>query len=281
MARKGAEIFKHVSNQMLLEAVKKRDWSAARTIVYEDAAYAHIKDHQGFLPLHLTVKFGGPPELTIKLLTANPDAVRLRDPDGNYPLHLSAYHHKGRLWINISEVATTLYAAFPDAIKELDAAGNLPLHIAIRYRAPDELIRFLVQNYPKSSEIEDGFGNLPLHLSIQFESNPEVVRFLMNNYPNALKIGNRRGSLPLHKAAQFEASMDVLRMILDADGSAASVKDNRGNVPLHLLFLFCAGPPAEERLSLLLRSYPGAVGMGNNAGCIPFGMMNRPQDDYR
>jgi ankyrin repeat protein len=136
MARQ--ETFKHVSNQMLLEAVKDRNWELASQIVYEDASYAEVYDSAGYLPLHLSVRAGCPPELTIKLLIAHPPGVRLKDPDGNLPLHLSAYHHKGRLWMKISENTTLIYAAYPDAVRQLDRTGNLPIHIAFRYRAPGE-----------------------------------------------------------------------------------------------------------------------------------------------
>mmetsp|Transcript_3995 Transcript_3995/g.8997 ORF Transcript_3995/g.8997 Transcript_3995/m.8997 type:complete len:284 (+) Transcript_3995:125-976(+) len=274
------ETFKHVSNQMLLEAVKDQNWDLARTIVYEDASYAEVYDSAGNLPLHLSVTSGCPPDLLAKLLIANPGSIRLRDPAGNLPLHLSAYHNKGRLWINISENTTLLYAAYPDAVRELDKGGNLAIHIAFRYRAPDELIRFLLSSYPGSAKLKDGFGNLPLHLAVQFQASTSLVELVMTTYPEALGLRNATGNLPLHKAAQFNSPMEVLRLIVDADGSAAAARDDRGNLPLHLLFLFCAGPPSEERLSLMIRSNPGALGVPNNEGAVPFMMMNRPKSHY-
>ena len=42
--------------------------------------------------------------LLVLLLTTFPDCIREKDPDGNLPIHLLAYHHKGRMWINISEI---------------------------------------------------------------------------------------------------------------------------------------------------------------------------------
>jgi hypothetical protein len=112
----------------------------------------------------------------------------------------------------------------------------------------DELIRFLLQSYPGSAKLKDGFGNLPLHLAVQFQASPSVVSLVLGAFPEALGMFNAGGGLPLHKAAQFNSPMEVLRLIIDSDGSAASKRDDRGNLPLHLLFLFCAGPPSEERL---------------------------------
>ena len=274
------ETAKHVSNQLLMRTIKDRSWGEARNIVYNDAAYARIYDPEGYLPLHLVVQLGGPPELVVLLLTAYPECIQIRDPDGSLALHLSAYHHKGRLWVHISELSTILFAAYPEAIRMADANGDLTLHIALRHRAPDELIKFLLLEYPESARLKDQFGNLPLHLAVQFQASYSVVAYILSLHPEALKIGNARSSLPLHKAAQFNIPMDILLLILDADPTAACAKDDRGNLPLHLCFLFCAGPPSEERLQHLLQRNPLALGAVNVDGCAPFAMMNRPQDHY-
>lgn len=271
---------KHVSNQLLVQTIKERKWSEAQGVVYNDASYASIKDPEGFLPLHLAVKYGGTPELVVLIIKAYPKCVQERDPDGNLPLHLAAYHHKGRLWINISEMTTIVFSSYPEAIRMGDKYNNLTIHIALRHRAPDELVRFLLNEYPESAKVRDKFGNLPLHLAIQFQASYTVVSILLTTYSEALKLGNARGSLPLHKATQFDAASEVFDLVLQGDPSATSARDDRGNLPLHLLFLFCAGPPTEERLRKLLQHNPSAVGTPNNDGCIPFAMMNRPQDHY-
>ena len=270
----------HVSNQHLNHAIAQRNWAEAESTAYNDSAYCNIPDLKGYLPLHMTVKLGGTPRLIVLLLNSYPKAIEERDPDGNLPLHLAAYHHKGRLWIHISEITTILFASYPDAIRMVDKSGDLTLHIALRHRAPDELIKFLLAEYPESAQKKDQYGNLPLHLAIQFNASYTVVHNVLSYYEVALKTPNARGSLPLHKAAQFDAPMDIFMLILEAEPTAAGIKDSRGNLPLHLCFLFCAGPPTEERLRNLLQRYPTAVGTPNNDGCFPFAMMNRPQDHY-
>jgi ankyrin repeat protein len=270
----------HISNQLLLNTIKQRNWNEARNIAYNDAAFAKIKDNAGFLPLHLAIKLGCTTELVVVLLKAFPGSVSVRDPDGNFPLHLASYHNKGRLWINISEITTILFAAYPEAISLCDKNNDLAIHIALRHRAPDELINFLFVEYPESAALKDHFGNYPLHLAIQFQASYAVVSTIMNLHPAALRLGNANGSLPLHKVAQFDSPLDILLMILEAEPSAIETKDSRGNLPLHLCFLFCAGPPSEERLRYYLQRYPAAIGVANNEGSTPFMMMHRPQDHY-
>jgi len=249
MSKAYQETIKHVSNQLLIATIKKQDWKKAYEIAYNDAAYITISDPKGYYPLHLAVKSGGSVELIILLVNGYHESVRLRDPDGNLPIHLIAYHNKERLWISISEVASVLYAIDSNTITMVDRVGNLPIHIALRHQAPDELVSFFIMKYHDSAKIPDAvYNNLPIHLALQFRSDYKVVLQLLNIYPASLRVANKKGSLPLHKAIQFDASMDILKLLVDMDPSTCNVKDSSGNLPLHLLCLFCAGPPSEERL---------------------------------
>lgn len=269
---------KHVSHYLLVKTINDRDWDEACSIAYNDEEYARIKDSAGNYPIHLVVKGGGPTRLVVLLLTAFPECVAIKDPLGSLPIHLAAVHHKGRLWVSISEITTTLFAAYPQGIREPDGSGNLAIHIALRHRGPDELIKFLLMQAPDTAHLEDTAGNICLHLAVQFEASIEVIKLIMELYPKGIKTKNSIGCLVLHKVAQFNPPIDIFKLILDADTAAATVPDNRGNLPLHLCFLFCGGPPDEERLRLLLQAAPMALGTRNNKGLTPFQMMNRPED---
>lgn len=279
------ETYKHISNQLLVQALIQRQWKDAESIVYNDEAYTRIKDPKGFLPIHLALKGGGTPTLCVRILTAYPECIVERDPEGYLPLHLACQHSKERLWVSISEIATVIYSAYPQAIMARDAQGNLPLHLALRNRGPDSLIKFLLHESPATAKEQDGMGNTPLHLAMQFNASMEVVHCLLEHFRDAVKVPNNSGGVPLHKAAQCNPPMDVLNMLIEADPLATMVEDKRGNRPLHLLFLFCGGPPSEERLRLFLQGDAMAIGTRNQDGMTPFMMVNRPQDrrveDYR
>ena len=48
--------------------------------------------------------------LLVLLLTTYPDCIKEKDPDGNLPIHLLAYHHKGKMWINLSEISGSIFS---------------------------------------------------------------------------------------------------------------------------------------------------------------------------
>ena len=192
---------KHVSRFLLFKALYEGKWEEACSIVYNDENYARIQDNKGFLPLHFSVRAGCPSRLIQLLITAYPDAVKIRDPDGNLPIHLAAGHHKGRMWLSHSELTILVYNAFPAGIRERDKDGYLPLHLALRNKAPDEMIKYLLQAYPESVRAIDPLGNTPLNLAIQFEGTYLLIFELVKLYPDAINIPNRKGNYPLHKVA--------------------------------------------------------------------------------
>lgn len=253
-------------------------WDEACTIVYNDEAYARIPDHKNFLPLHLAVRFGCTPRLVQLLLTAYPESIKLKTPDGDYPLHLAASHHKGRLWVSMNELSVLLYNAFPAAIREPDRKGYIPFQLAIRNKGPDEMIKFYLEAYPESVKIKDPLGNTPLHLAIQFEGSYLLIFEILRLYPDAINIPNENGNYPLHKVAFFNSSMDIFELILNANPTISTKQDKNGNLPFHLACLNAGGPPSEAKLRLWLGANPTCLNVRNKSGSIPFMMFQRPQD---
>lgn len=78
------ETFKHISNQLLITAIKERKWRDAESIVYNDEAYSRIKDPNNFLPLHLAIDNGCSTRLITLLLGAYPESILMKDPNGRY-----------------------------------------------------------------------------------------------------------------------------------------------------------------------------------------------------
>jgi ankyrin repeat protein len=195
------------------------------------------------------------------------------------PIHLATRHNQGKLWLNIKDSVVSIVNEFPQGLNEVDNNQDLPLHIAIRYRGPEDMLRFLVNCNPIAATVKDRFGNLPLHLSLQFESGFSFVQDLLNSYPEACYEKNNLGGLPLHKACQFDCQIDILKLILHSNPSACSKKDARGNTPIHLSFLCSGGPPSEEKLKVFLQSYPICLNVKNHNNCTPFMMMNKPDEN--
>lgn len=274
-----AETFQHVSNQLLIGAINARKWKECCKIAYNDEVFVKIKDPLGNLPIHLAVKNGCTHDLLLLLLTAFPESAWTRDANGNLPIHLACSHHAGRLWISISELTMTLIDAYAAGLREFDCGGSLPIQLAVRSRGPDELIRYLLKLFPESGFIKDRLGNTLVHLAIQFDASINLLNDLISDNPDAIGTKNKLGMLPLHKACQVNSSLEVFQILLRHFPAAASAQDDRGNLPLHLMFLFCGGRPTEAKLTLMLSSYPSALGAINRNGSTPFMMMNRPQDN--
>eukprot|EP01040_Poterioochromonas_malhamensis_P004134 gene4134-4426_t len=274
------ETLKHVSRYLLIKTILDGRWDEACTIVYNDETYARIEDNKHYLPIHLAIKLGCTTRLVQLLLTAYPESVRIKDPDDNYPLHLAASHHKGRLWVNMNELSLLLFNAFPPAMKEFDRNGNLPLHLALKNKGPDEMIQYYLSVFPDSVKILDAKGNTPLQLAIQFEGSYRIIFEVLRLYPEAIQIPNRNGAYPLHKVAFFNCSMEIFEMILNADPTISRKQDNNGNLPFHLACLNAGGPPNEAKLRLWMSHNPTCLSVRNKQGNIPFMMFQRPQDHH-
>lgn len=270
----------HPSKQLLIKTINGRDWREACTLLYNDDTWAHIKDKDGNYPIHLAVKLGCTNELIILLLTAFPAAIKERDKDGNLPVHLLSYHHRGKMWINLSEITASIINHYLEGLNEFDRDNNIPIHIAIRNRGPDELLRYLFLAFTDCAKVPDKHGNLPIHLCCQYEVNFALFTAILRAYPNAASTPNVNGLTPLHKACHFNASVDVLSLLLSVYPAAASTKDKRGNLPLHLLYLNFLRPPEKHTLNVLLQHYPNALSVTNHNGCVPLMMMGRQDDKY-
>jgi ankyrin repeat protein len=272
------ETAKHVSRFILIKTIEEGKWDEAASIIYNDETYAQIQDKHQNYPIHLTTRYGGTSRLLELLINAFPDGLKIRDADGNLPIHLAVSHHKGKLWIDINELSVMIFEAYPKCIRDVDKKGYLPVHLALRSKGPDEMIKYLLQIYPDSVAIPDPRGNTCLHLAIQFEGSFFLIHQILQLYPDAISIPNSNGALPIHKAAFFNAPIDVLEMILNRNPSLASKPDTNGNLPLHLACLNAGGPPNEAKLRLWLAAFPAALSIPNKKGIVPLMMFQRPQD---
>jgi len=74
---------------------------------------------------------------------------------------------------------------------------QLPLHAAISYRAPLPIIQKLVELYYDGLRSADDDGNLPLHLAFGFGSPDNVVAYLVREFPGALSARGLQARFPL------------------------------------------------------------------------------------
>jgi len=70
-----------------------------------------------------------------------------------------------------------------------DENDSLPFHVAVEYQASDDVIGYLLSEYPNAvRDSRNHDGCLPLHIAIIFECTGVTLSALVRAYPEALKI---------------------------------------------------------------------------------------------
>ena len=125
----------------------------------------------------------------------------------------------------------------PDLVKTLDNDGLLPIHDACRgENNHNELIKFLIAQYPESVNIPDANNWYPVHIYID----PgrvfclDVLQLLLKCDEKALSTPNDMGDLPLHSAVEQNQFVDVVEAVYDAFPQALFMKNRRGDTPLDI-----------------------------------------------
>jgi len=120
----------------------------------------------------------------------------------------------------------------PKYFRKVDPKGRTPLTIACRLNREFELIKMLVDKFPKAVEDLDNKGASPLHHVVaRKKASLQKVKLLVEVWPKALKILDEDGFFPLHKAVLEGAPMDVISYLAEECPEILLTKDKEGNVP--------------------------------------------------
>jgi ankyrin repeat protein len=246
--------------------------------LYPDAI-REIGDWDQGLPLHL-VNDKTPPDCVRFLIDRYPEALGVRDWNGDLPLYRAIRQGAGR------EVIEMLVEGRPESIEEFDPDGRregprvLPVHVAAATWAFQDLevMRYLVERSPESvgewtppdwGRLKSARGCLPLHLALEYNADPSVIRFLLKQWRGSAQ--ERAGPfLPLHLAMNniyttpFE---EVARSLLDAYPEALQETDERGSTVFHRA---CSNELVSlQRLLPLVEYWPDALLAADAAGDLP------------
>lgn len=208
-------------------------------------------------PLHLS-SFDDP-GVTKKLLENNADP-KIKDLNGNIPLHLAAKYGCRRAILYLLEADNNL-------IDDINNIGHTPLLLALinkHYRAatilllkganPNYVIAngfgymsflFLVADNPKLTKL---FVNRGLNLSLKDTENRTLIhlaalwnrsnslKYLLNHCIDINCIDTRNGNTALHVAAE-KNNYKVIEVLLICSKINTEIKNNQGNTPLALAIL--------------------------------------------
>jgi hypothetical protein len=123
--------------------------------------------------------------------------------------------------------------AYPESIRKKETGfRRVALHIAIRARASNEVILYLLNKYPDAASTQDVLGRVPLHYAISNHSPMEIIHTLISTCPATARAADNLGWTPLHVAANCARSIDMVETLLQCGSEAVVACTKKGNTPL-------------------------------------------------
>jgi len=190
----------------LQRLVEQRKWGTVHDLIRSEPALL-LKAGSGpghTLPLHDAVRAGCPVALAKRMVRAAPAAVRRPDDLGRVPLHHVFLADRNTVEMSSGlvdfllgcddlpalEGDETVREEFELSAAARDVDGNIPLHLACGYGAPLNLVRSLVEFYPKGVWEENDKGTI----SSEFcgEKNQLVKKYFKETYPETENVARSR-----------------------------------------------------------------------------------------
>ena len=128
------------------------------------------------------------------LLEAYSDGTKVKDKDGNIPLHFLCNNP------NVTaDMLKCVIEAYSDGAKVKDKDGNIPLHILCKNpNVTADMLKWLLEAYSDGAKVKDKDGNIPLHfLYGNSARSDDMANRLLEAYPDAEKEKNKYGLTPL------------------------------------------------------------------------------------
>jgi len=213
-----------------------------------------------------------------------PDAVRVRDENGELPLHIACQEAP-------LDVIEALVDAYPEGIKIENEFGEFPLSRAMNHPASLDAIKLLVNAFPECVQFTRIHGGLPIHEAFLYsdDTSMEFIKFLVDSDPEGVLVANDSGELPFHLACRQFISLDVLNFLVECHPRGIDQKDHFGRTPLEVIVFdpdetFAENKDYNEMLPLhhackmgysihlirsLIRVFPEGCLMKDESGLIP------------
>lgn len=141
--------------------------------------------------------------------------------------------------------------AYPESIRKRETGfRRMPLHIAIRARASNEVIFYLIDKYPDAVSTQDVLGRVPLHYAISNHAPMEIIHTLISTSPATARAADNLGWTPLHVAANCARSIEMVEALVQCGSEAVVSVTRKGNTPL-MVVQMSEGPDRELIESML------------------------------
>jgi ankyrin repeat protein len=200
-------------------------------------------------------------ESLLALLNAYPDAAKIPDWQGQYPLHTALecntkyYIGGGDFHVapSLARVRQTNLFFFDRLLQIFPEAANLPIFLnpPILHRVLDWSLRrskvkpiineeaciklILRANPSTASAVNPKNGRLPLHTALAHGTVPNaIVRRLLDAHPDAVKSRDFDKHLPLHLALAHQADLSLIDRLLQIFPDATKLPDGMNRPILHM-----------------------------------------------
>jgi ankyrin repeat protein len=121
----------------LVRSIKSKNWDHVRIILDTSPQLARKCDEYGNTPLHASVGFLAPDDVTLQLIDIYPDAVQAHGTEDWLPLHVAA------MWGSSSKIIQRLIRLHPCGLDDRGSGGSkgrTPRHFAARVPENRELL---------------------------------------------------------------------------------------------------------------------------------------------
>lgn len=204
----------------------------------------------GRFPLHIATSDEQPLEIVQLLTEMFRGALNIRDEGYFLPFH---YAIENRHF----EIASYLVESHVGPIDVVTVVTNEEplLGSAVLRGAPPAFIRLFISRSAGCCEIANHEGYLPLHHAAAVSSDIEVVRIILDAFPKAVEKTTSNLDLPIHIAVKYGADADLIQEFFDRYPEGFAQANSDGDLPIHLpvRHSICS----EETLDTLLRNSPG------------------------
>lgn len=232
-------------------------------------------DNSGSLPLHYSAYVDDMNAqnttwmtvLTLLLMEPIRVATSARDCRGRLPVHRVIIAHK-------FNAATHLIHMHQGNIDATCEEGSL-LHLALKYDAPDEFIRLIIEKVPKCLQMTDMDGDLPMHAAVDYKASIDQIQAILNMSPIAIEVQGAKGYLPLHLEAAIGGRLEVLQMLLARYENGVSQRNSEGSLPIHVALRNAT--ISTESLNFLHEAYPHGLMTADSRGYSAFHMACVPR----
>jgi hypothetical protein len=198
----------------------------------------------------------------LQKMIGHPEKLRVRDKDGNLPLHIEC---KGAC---ISSLISKCIELYPEALAEAGEDNLLPLHCLLQNRLSSiEDALLMIEKYPAALQCANKYGELPLHVECICRCRSSIISKCIELYPESLAIADDNGCQPLHNLSSNYASTVEDALLMIEKYPAALQRANKYGE--HLLHVECICRCRSSIISKCIELYPESLTIADDDGCLP------------